>query len=104
MKLRKLILRLLFVLVIIGLVTLTGRLMLARLKAQGVRQGGPIPYTVILRETVHHPDVLPQWLRRSPGVFVQTDRPLGDSCTKVTRLIQSARCSSRRVSRWQSMN
>ena len=56
MKLRKLALRLLFVLVIIALVAQAGRLIHSLLRAQGVRQGGPIPYSVILRETVHHPD------------------------------------------------
>ena len=56
MKLRNAVPRLLFVLLIIGVAALAGRLLHSRLRAQAGRQGGPIPYTVILRETVHHPD------------------------------------------------
>jgi hypothetical protein len=56
MKSLKLVLRLLFVLVIIGLAAEAGRLIHSRLRAQGVRHGGPIPFTVTLRETLHRPD------------------------------------------------
>lgn len=40
------------VLVIVGTIAHTGRIMHSKLKAQEVRQGGPIPYTAILKESV----------------------------------------------------
>jgi len=91
MKLRKLVPRLLFVLVIIGMVALAGRLIQSRLRAQGVRQVGPIPYTVILRETVHHSDgtatvaLEVTWGIRSDGSsvrrFVHTREPASSERT-----------------------
>src|SRR6266496_5262174 len=54
-KLRQ-IARWMFVLIIIGLGAQSGRLIYSRLKAQGLRIGGPIPYTVTLREVIHRPD------------------------------------------------
>jgi hypothetical protein len=45
-----------FVLVVISLVALAGRLIQSRIKAREVRPGTPIPYTVTLRETIRGPD------------------------------------------------
>jgi len=45
-----------FVLVLIGFAVLLGRVIQSRLRAQEVRVGGPIPYTVKLVETVHSLD------------------------------------------------
>jgi hypothetical protein len=54
------ILRLVFVLLVIGLAAQAGRMLHLRIKgrtdAKAARVGRPIPYTVTLRETVHGPD------------------------------------------------
>jgi hypothetical protein len=50
------VLKWVFVLALIGFAVSMGRLIHSRLRAQEVRTGGPIPYTVILRETVYGPD------------------------------------------------
>jgi hypothetical protein len=77
MKLRKLVLKLLFVLLIVGLLVLVGRLMYSRLSVQAARQDRSIPYTVILRETVHQPNgtttvaMEVTWAIRSDGSTVR---------------------------------
>ncbi|MCS6804899.1 MAG: hypothetical protein RMM98_14575 [Acidobacteriota bacterium] len=44
------------VLVLIGVAVFMGHLIHSRMRAQEVRAGGPIPYTVILRETLYYPN------------------------------------------------
>lgn len=43
----------LFVLIVVGFAAYAGRLLFLRIKAQANRAGGPVPYTVILKEIVH---------------------------------------------------
>jgi hypothetical protein len=53
---RRTIFRWAFVLVVISLAALAGRLIQSRIKAREVRPGTPIPYTVTLRETIRGHD------------------------------------------------
>jgi hypothetical protein len=53
---RRTIFRWAFVLVLISLAALAGRLIQSRIKAREVRPGAPIPYTVTLRETIRGSD------------------------------------------------
>lgn len=45
-----------FVIVVVGYVAYMGHSVYSRLGAKDARVGAPIPYTVMLRETVHGPD------------------------------------------------
>ncbi len=91
------VLKWIFVLVVIAFGVQTVDLIHSRMSAHGVRKGGPIPYTVVLKETVLNPDgvarvgaEITRAVRSDGSLISRGAIELGDGTKNKQRFIQFA--------------